>query len=64
MISPVQAAIALFLTLASADIALAIDWVRTEARVDKAVASLGVSGEGVIVATSTGASHREPRSSP
>ena len=50
MIPPVQAAIALFLTLASADIALAIDRVRTEARVDKAVASLGVSGEAVIAA--------------
>ena len=43
-------AIAFCLTIGAGDAAFAIDRVRAETGVDKAVASLGVSGEGVIVA--------------
>ena len=43
-------AIALCLAIGAGDVAFAIDRVRTETGVDRAVASLDVSGEGVIVA--------------
>ena len=49
-ICAVRALLACSLTVGAGDVALAIDCVRTETRVDNAVAALGVSGEGVIVA--------------
>ena len=50
MISAVRAVLAFFVTIGAGDVALAIDRVRTETGVDQAVALLGVSGDGVIVA--------------
>ena len=49
-ITVVRAVLAVVLTVGAGDVAFAIDRVRAETGVDKAVASLGLSGEGVIVA--------------
>ena len=50
VISVIRPVLAFLLIIGVGDIGLALDRVRVETRVDKAVAALGVSGAGVIVA--------------
>ena len=50
VISVIRTVVAFLLIIGAGDVGLALDHVRVETRVDKAVAALGVSGAGVIVA--------------